>query len=280
MGSSHSKDTPLIATVINHESHRLKVRVDCDRKVTNFKMDVKTPKGGFSVAENNDVVYAVDTSNSFAYVDGNGGKRDYQVDGLFCYITVCDENEIPICINHGIPTNSIITITNGSISVSQSAKSRMANYAVLVSNESNQEIRARVDFDEGQCSFERSMCVKGNEIRYQSKDVVFYKVDRQGFTVLKPGQRTIFFVEALNYNVFVTLQYIDKKGNLVDICRNFRDYQGQENVRDPNKDSNITSPLFVIKNDPNHVVRHENTRMVTHYVSAYSVNYEDKYLKF
>uniref|UniRef100_A0AC34G2P7 Uncharacterized protein n=1 Tax=Panagrolaimus sp. ES5 TaxID=591445 RepID=A0AC34G2P7_9BILA len=220
--------------VINQESERLRIRVDCDRYVTSF-----TIKAHVLVAE-------------------NGGSKQFAAGNGISYITATTENGKPLFINHPVHGGSTLTIQNGSLHFTKQTMLSAAACVVLIVNKSNYEIYARVDVDQGVCSFSKAMEANGVEVSIAGDTEIYYKAERQGFTCIMPGQFLPFFVKPLNNIVFVTLEYKKPDGNMVEICKNtktmFRTFKSKNLGKYPYCCD--YGPLFVIKNDSKYNVKY------------------------
>uniref|UniRef100_A0AC34FI62 Uncharacterized protein n=1 Tax=Panagrolaimus sp. ES5 TaxID=591445 RepID=A0AC34FI62_9BILA len=255
-------------TVMNHQSQRLKIRADCDRMITNCSFSLSGKGVRVSEKHKTTMYYVVDTSDSFAYV-APGEQMDFTVEGDICYLTACLEDNTPLFINHGVPTNSFVSIKNN-LPLLPSKKEDDAKRAVLVINNSNKEVRARVDWDAGVCSIDYSIAAKGYELQVNQDSEVYYQVNRQGYTTLQPNQQTIFYVnipkpeffKESDHTFFVTLQYINNDGEINEICKNYRRRMHKKvgNCISLNSRLYYTGPAFTVETDKNYGARFKKQR--------------------
>uniref|UniRef100_A0AC34FLH9 Uncharacterized protein n=1 Tax=Panagrolaimus sp. ES5 TaxID=591445 RepID=A0AC34FLH9_9BILA len=257
--------------VINRENQRLKVRADCNRMITNCKFSASIKGIKLSGSVDTTVFYIVDTSNSFVFIPPNT-EFNFTLEGETCYLSACDENDVPLFTNHPVPTFSTVICQNGLPIVEGRRPLYLENpmrtfmafdvlflNPIIVINESNVTVRARVDCDEGICSIDYDLAAKGCQIHRATTEIVLYKVDKQGYTTLKPGQNIIFYVKPVNNSCYVTLQYVDSDDEIKDICKNHREKMIDTQIGLPSLTNprmmTASGPVFTVESDPTYVTR-------------------------
>jgi hypothetical protein len=98
--------------VVNDSYRRLKVKVDCHRRKTDWKFSASGKGTEISKNQNISMFYVVDTSKSFIFIEENESQT-FTVEGKFCYISACDDDDVPLFLNHPMPVCPEIVIKSG-----------------------------------------------------------------------------------------------------------------------------------------------------------------------